>query len=549
MENRGDDEDEFWASGITEDLIVKVAGAGLIRVAPMKEILEVDIKKSFEEIAKKLRVKYLLTSSLHKKEDGFDLRCQLIDAESGNSQYANKWSESIDKAPTIVGNLADNILKSLRVSTKQEITRVSTSSTEAYEYYLKAIYYSRIREDNEDTELVKGLLEKAIELDDNLIKAKIVLADLYENLGHYKKSIELYKLNLIQAEKLNLKREIAFCLISIAFFQSNFLEDSLRLSYFKRALNIYEKLNNKNGISQALESIGMYYCWTESDEQNDKLCLEYMNRSFKILEELDDKLGLAMGLNNIGIVYGHMGDEEKELDTFFKALTIYKELDNKSGISLMLWNIGFTYVYTFYNYELGIDYIKQSVDIGDKLGQYDIAHSGKMSHVYWLLGDYEMALKLANEGIQYFKEQEWYVEVADMHGLIALINNEKGLYKKSIIHSEQAILLLNENKFPYIPDELLLNLNVILSISKKNLGQEYDIVSIHNLIKIQKEIKFEQNLRLFELIEDKSYLKTAYNQVQEKADNLEPEVAAKFLSYPIPKAIVEEWEKVTAHKN
>ena len=28
------------------------------------------------------------------------------------------------------------------------------------------------------------------------------------------------------------------------------------------------------------------------------------------------------------------------------------------------------------------------------------------------------------------------------------------------------------------------------------------------------------------------------------AENLEPDVAAKFLSYPIPKAIVEEWEKV-----
>ena len=42
------------------------------------------------------------------------------------------------------------------------------------------------------------------------------------------------------------------------------------------------------------------------------------------------------------------------------------------------------------------------------------------------------------------------------------------------------------------------------------------------------------------------------NQIQELADNLEPDVAAKFLSYPIQlcraarriKAIVEEWEKV-----
>ena len=46
------------------------------------------------------------------------------------------------------------------------------------------------------------------------------------------------------------------------------------------------------------------------------------------------------------------------------------------------------------------------------------------------------------------------------------------------------------------------------------------------------------------LLEDKSYLETAYNQVQELADNLEPDVAAKFLSYPIPSAIVEEWEKI-----
>ena len=34
------------------------------------------------------------------------------------------------------------------------------------------------------------------------------------------------------------------------------------------------------------------------------------------------------------------------------------------------------------------------------------------------------------------------------------------------------------------------------------------------------------------------------DQVQEKADNLEPDVAAKCLNYPIPQAIVEEWERV-----
>ena len=40
------------------------------------------------------------------------------------------------------------------------------------------------------------------------------------------------------------------------------------------------------------------------------------------------------------------------------------------------------------------------------------------------------------------------------------------------------------------------------------------------------------------------YLESAYNQVQEKASAMDEELAAKFLELKIPKAIVEEWEKV-----
>ena len=83
-----------------------------------------------------------------------------------------------------------------------------------------------------------------------------------------------------------------------------------------------------------------------------------------------------------------------------------------------------------------------------------------------------------------------------------------------------------------------------LFLSKKILGKEYNVSEIHTLIKEEDEIEDYINFALFKLLEDKSHLETAYNQIQEKADNLEPDVAAKFLSYPIPKAIVEEWEKV-----
>ena len=38
MENLGDEDEEFWSSGMTADLITKVKGAGLIRVAPLDDI-------------------------------------------------------------------------------------------------------------------------------------------------------------------------------------------------------------------------------------------------------------------------------------------------------------------------------------------------------------------------------------------------------------------------------------------------------------------------------------------------------------------------------
>ena len=68
MKNLGSIDEDFWARGITEDLIVNLAGAGLIRVAPMEEILKINDKSlSIKEKAKELDVKHILTSSLHKK--------------------------------------------------------------------------------------------------------------------------------------------------------------------------------------------------------------------------------------------------------------------------------------------------------------------------------------------------------------------------------------------------------------------------------------------------------------------------------------------------
>ena len=78
----------------------------------------------------------------------------------------------------------------------------------------------------------------------------------------------------------------------------------------------------------------------------------------------------------------------------------------------------------------------------------------------------------------------------------------------------------------------------------KILGRKYDKKEIIKIINRQNYINFSDNFLIFQLLEEKSYLETSYNQIQEKASAMEKKLKAKFLSYPIPKAIVEEWEKV-----
>ena len=55
-----------------------------------------------------------------------------------------------------------------------------------------------------------------------------------------------------------------------------------------------------------------------------------------------------------------------------------------------------------------------------------------------------------------------------------------------------------------------------LFLSKKILSKKYNVAEIHSLIKKQEEIENYINFALFKLLEDTSYLETAYNQVQKK---------------------------------
>jgi len=185
-----------------------------------------------------------------------------------------------------------------------------------------------------------------------------------------------------------------------------------------------------------------------------------------------------------------------------------------------------------------LEYYALSLQIREELGdKHKMGHSlGNIGWTYYEIGDYDKALDYYNRSLKIYEELGWE-NISNEINNIGLIYYQQEDYNKALEFLDKSATMQME-----LDSTIHLETKSYLLLTKKILGKEYNVAEIHTPIKEQEEIEYNINFALFKLLEDTSYLETAYSQVQEMADNLEDR--AKFLSYPLPKAIVEEWEKV-----
>ena len=535
FENKGKDEDVFYAYGISVDLISDVSSAGLIRVASKKQIEDAgDLPQ--DELAKKLDIRYIANGELWRMGDMFQLSVELYDTKDKKVVWSDRWQEKWDNLPIIKGSLSDGLLKALDTKPKVEKKAYSTNP-EAYEFYLKAKHKYEKRENTDDTEIARGLLNKALELDDNLISAKHLLGTTYLEMGDYDKAMDIYTPVLKQSEELGDKHGMADSLLYIGVVHSYKCNYDKALDYYGRSLATQEELGDKLGMGNSLNNIGLVH----ADKGDNEKALDYYNRSLAIDEELGEKRWMGYSLSNIGLVHWNKGDYDKALDYYGRSLVIFKEFDNKYGMALSLNNIGLVQTDKG-DYEKALDYYGRSLATQEELG--DKTGIGRGLNNIGLVHYYKGGLDIA---LDYYKRSlAIREEIGDKAGMgkslnnIGLVHWNKGDYEKALDYLEKSLSIQKEIGLK----GLELVTTTYLYLSYTHLGKDYDEKEIHSLIKKHENIEFKLNLRLYELLEENSYLETAYNQIQELADNLEHDIAAKFLSYPIPKAIVEEWEKV-----
>ena len=452
--NKGKKEDEFYAYGICADLISDCSSAGLIRVASLERVEELD-DIPIEEKVKQLDVRYITTGTLWKMGDKFQLSIELYDTKESKIVWSDRWQEGWDNLPSIKGNLSDGLLKALDTQPKLE-KKIETTNIEAYEYYLKGMYTFEKKESIQDDKIAQGLLQKSIELDNNLLIAKFVLGNIYIDTGDLDKAMELFKITIKQGKEIG-----------------------------------DESINVNQGIGRIYRLKGDY-----------KNALKFNMRALEIDEKLENFLLKAEALGEIARVYTLMGDCEKGLDYSIRSHKIFQDLESK-------WELGLSF------HLIGI--------------------------IHWFMGNLDKAFKNSNRSLEIFEKVDTYGWVIfTSFGNLGLYHFSKGNYKKAIEYLEKSFSIQKEIGHT---GEMMLWVVVYLFLSYKKVGKKYDKAEIQTLIEETEHIEDFISYHIYLLLEDTDYFEVAYKQVREKADNLEPDIAAKFLEYPFPKAIVEEWEK------
>ena len=537
LDNKGAAEDEFYAYGISSDLISDVASAGLIRVASLNRIEDLgDI--SANEMASQLDVRYIAEGTLWKRDSIFQLSMELYDTKTEKVVWSERWQKNWNEFPSIRDVLAENILEKLKVDYNTASPKIALNP-DAYEFYLKAKHKYEKRENKDDAKIAQGLADKAIELDDNLIRAKVFLANTYTEMGDNDKAIEVLDPAMEQAQKLGDKQGEAAILSALGTTYMNKGNLDLMIGYHKKALAIYQETGNAEKLYHNLYTIG----YAHKDKGDLDKALDYLKRSLVIAENLDNKRAIKTTLYVIGNVYRNKGDIDIAQD-FLKrgqALAVTGLTKEETGVFHLRDGI---MCYEMCEYENAIEFFNNANKILEEVANipkhvYSVYFTGL---TYNSIGSYDTALDYFERALALNEQLDDRFGIGMCLYGIGYQHHSMGDYDNAIEYLEKSCIILKEVGVGY---QYLIQPTTALFLTCKYLGREFDKEEIRIMIRELEHIDYQLNFSLYELLEEQSYLKTAYDQLQEKADAMEDEFKEKFLNYPIPKQIIQEWEGVS----
>ncbi len=179
----GDPEQEYFADGMTEELITDLAKIGALKVISRTSVMHYKgSAKTVPEIAKELGVDAVVEGSVQRSGSRVRITAQLIHAATDRHVWAESYERELKDLLSLQDEVARAIADEIRVTlTPQERIRLANASAvkpEAYETYLRGLYRYR-KANDEEKEAAIAMFEQATGLDPQFALAHAALAEAY----------------------------------------------------------------------------------------------------------------------------------------------------------------------------------------------------------------------------------------------------------------------------------------------------------------------------------------------------------------------------------
>jgi len=245
----GDPEQEYFADGITEDIITNLS---LWRTFPVisrnSSFTYRGQSHNLKHVAQELGARYIVEGSVRKGGNRVRITAQLIDAEEDHHLWSEKWDRTLEDIFDVQDEVSEAIARRVAPSVtgheQNRLVRKRPENLSAWEVYLQGLrcYHERQHTDYEDPGLTQARqhFERAVEMEPSHSDAHayLGLTSMFELTQRITKDPEKTLDEIMahgrKAESLNPENPLALMSIASAYFFRG--DHPTALDYAQRAV-------------------------------------------------------------------------------------------------------------------------------------------------------------------------------------------------------------------------------------------------------------------------------------------------------------------------